>query len=133
MPHEVDMTKALMMSLKEWWRSQPQESTVRVVRLVVGQFTCVEPDLLRTAFKRQRMGTFLEQAELEIRESPFVAYCDACDAEYRPDIALEYACPTCKSSLNDIRSGRELKIEGVEIDGVGENIYGNELVGAGRN
>jgi hydrogenase nickel incorporation protein HypA/HybF len=127
MPHEVDMTKALMMSLTEWWSTQPQGQTVRTVRLVVGKFTCVEPDLLRSAFKRQKMGTFLENAELVIRESPFVAYCDSCDAEYQPDIALEYACPACGSRLNTIRSGRELKIEGVETDCAEER----SLVGAG--
>ena len=116
MPHEVDMTKALLMSLKDWYAGQPEERPVRSVQLVVGQFTCVEPDLLRTAFARQKRGTFLEHAEIVIRESPFVAYCGACEQEYRPDLGLEYACPTCKSALHDIRSGRELKIERIEWD-----------------
>ncbi|HEY3329737.1 MAG TPA: hydrogenase maturation nickel metallochaperone HypA [Capsulimonadaceae bacterium] len=116
MPHEVDMTKALMMSLKEWHKTQPQDRVVRVVRLVVGGFTCVEPDLLRSAFSRQKIGTFLENAKLVIRESPFIAYCEPCGKEYRPDIVMEYACPDCRAPMQEIRSGRELKIEGVEMD-----------------
>lgn len=116
MPHEVDMTKALIMSLKEWWAGQPERRPVRRVILEVGAFTCVEPGLLRTAFARQRRGTFLQGAELEIRESPFIARCRACRQEYRPEIGLRYACPTCGAALDEIISGRELKIERVEWD-----------------
>ena len=110
------MTKALIMSLKDWYAGQPEPLPVRQVQLVVGQFTCVEPGLLRTAFARQKLGTFLEDAEIVIRESPFVAYCRTCDAEYRPDLGMEYACPTCRAALDEIRSGRELKIERIEWD-----------------
>ena len=114
MPHEVDMTKVLINTLKDWYAEQPEPLPVRRVRLVVGQFTCVEPDLLRTAFARQKQGTFLEDAEIVIRESPFIAYCDICTQEYKPEIGREYACPGCGAALHDIRSGRELKIERVE-------------------
>lgn len=114
MPHEVDMTKALIMSLRDWYETQGEQTPIARVRLVVGQFTCVEPQLLRSAFARQKQGTFLDGAEIVIRESPFVAFCAKCEAEYRPELGLEYACPTCRAPLHDIRSGRELKIERVE-------------------
>lgn len=114
MPHEVDMTRALIMSLKRWRSECNDNDYIQTIHLVVGEFTCVEPDLLRTAFARQRQGGFLEDAELVIRESPFIAYCLHCRKEYRPDIDREYACPECRSPLNEIRSGRELKIESVE-------------------
>lgn len=114
MPHEVDMTKALIMSLKEWYAGLSDPRPVQSVHLVVGDFTCVEPDLLRTSFERQKQGTFLERARIVIRNSPFVAYCRACEREYKPEIGLEYACPGCRAPMDEIRSGRELKIERVE-------------------
>lgn len=114
MPHEVDMTKALIMSLKEWYAGLSDPKPVQSVHLVVGDFTCVEPDLLRTSFERQKLGTFLESARIVIRNSPFVAYCRACEREYKPEIGLEYACPGCRAPMDEIRSGRELKIERVE-------------------
>ena len=114
MPHEVDMTKALIMSLDDWRGSHLQCGRITEVRLLVGQFTCVEPDLLKSAFAKQRKGTFLEDARLVVRESPFIAYCDECEADYRPDIVMEYACPRCRAPLSEIRSGRELKIESVQ-------------------
>ncbi|MEO7717988.1 MAG: hydrogenase maturation nickel metallochaperone HypA [Capsulimonas sp.] len=116
MPHEVDMTKALMMSLKDWYSQQTERWPVRRVQLLVGEFTCVEPDLLRTAFAKQKLGTFLENAEIAIRDSPFIAFCRNCEREYKPDINLEYGCPECRAPLDEIRSGRELKIEKVDWD-----------------
>ena len=115
MPHEVDMTKALILSLREWWKGQDERLPVKSVILRVGEFTCVEPQLLVTAFARQRKETpFLQEADLVIRESLFIAHCRACREDYRPEIGLHYACPACKAPMDEIRSGRELKIERVE-------------------
>jgi len=131
MPHEVDMTRALILSLTEWWRQQTDPRPVARVVLAVGQFTCVEPDLLRTSFARQRVGTFLEGAELAIKDVPFVAHCRRCDRDYRPDLGRQYACPDCADPLGEIRSGRELKIERIDwaemepVDPkpIGERVY----------
>ena len=115
MPHEVDMTKVLILSLKEWWAEEPDSRRVSTVILQVGDFTCVEPDLLSRSFAQQRSSVpFLENAELVIHPVPFVAHCGTCDQDYRPDLGLQYACPVCQSPLHEIRSGRELKIERVE-------------------
>ena len=115
MPHEVDMTRALILSLRDWHAGQSKSRPIRRVLLLVGQFTGVEPDLLRSAFARQKLDTaFLREAELVIRESPFVAHCRGCNQDYQPDIGLRYACPTCGAAMDEIRSGRELKIERVE-------------------
>ena len=49
-----------------------------------------------------------------IRETPLIAYCHGCQAEYRPEYGQHYACPSCNQPMDDIRSGRELKIDRVE-------------------
>ncbi|MEO1621080.1 MAG: hydrogenase maturation nickel metallochaperone HypA [Cyanobacteria bacterium J06632_3] len=113
--HEVDMTKALIMTVQDWLAEQPGHPPVKTVYLTVGEFTCVEPASLTFAFSVQRQGTCLEQAELVIQDVPLVAYCHPCSQEYRPDIGLRYACPTCQSPMEDIRSGRELKVDRVEF------------------
>jgi hydrogenase nickel incorporation protein HypA/HybF len=112
--HETDMTKALILTLRDWWESQPGQPQVSKVHLIVGKFTCVEPVSLQFAFDVQTRNTFLEGAELVIQETPLIGYCHTCQAEYQPEIGIHYACPTCKSPLEDIRSGRELKIDRVE-------------------
>jgi hydrogenase nickel incorporation protein HypA/HybF len=81
----------------------------------VGQFTCVEPASLQFAFEVQTRHTFLQGAELAIRETPLIAFCHTCQQDYFPAIGIQYACPTCRSPMEDIRSGRELRIDRVEF------------------
>lgn len=112
--HEVDMTRSLILTLKDWWESQPDRPQIETVHLVVGQFTCVEPASLEFAFDTQSRETFLAGAKLAIEETPLIAFCDRCQDEYRPEIGLQYACPQCNAPMTEIRSGRELKIDRIE-------------------
>ncbi|WP_017325695.1 hydrogenase maturation nickel metallochaperone HypA [Synechococcus sp. PCC 7336] len=112
--HEVDMTKALFATLEDWWVSQPDPPEIETVYLLVGDFTCVEPASLEFAFDALKQGTFLDSARLAIERIPFVAYCHTCQCNYFPTIEEQYACPACRSPLEDIRSGRELKISRLE-------------------
>lgn len=109
--HETDMTKALILTVKDWWETQPDRPQISQVYLTVGQFTCVEPVSLQFAFEVQTQNTFLAGAELVIQETPLIAFCHQCQQDYRPEIGIQYACPDCRSPMEDIRSGRELKIE----------------------
>ncbi|NEP13592.1 MAG: hydrogenase maturation nickel metallochaperone HypA [Symploca sp. SIO2C1] len=112
--HETDMTKALILTVKDWWESQPQQPQIETIHLIVGQFTCVEPASLQFAFNVQTRNTFLEGVKLAIRETPLVAFCHTCQEEYKPEIGQHYACPSCQAPMEDIRSGRELKIDRIE-------------------
>ena len=116
--HETDMTKALILSIKDWYASQPEKPHIEKIHLVVGQFTCVEPASLKFAFEVQVQNTFLADAELVIKDIPLIAYCHSCAQEYAPEIGLQYSCPDCGSPMEDIRSGRELKIERIEYSPV---------------
>jgi hydrogenase nickel incorporation protein HypA/HybF len=112
--HETDMTKALILTVKDWWDSQPEPVQISHIYLTVGQFTCVEPVSLQFTFEVQTRNTFLEHATLVIQETPLIAFCHTCQQEYAPDIGIQYACPTCQAPMDDIRSGRELKIGHIE-------------------
>ena len=112
--HETDMTKALIGTIHEWWDSQPERPTIQKVHLVVGAFTCVEPASLQFAFDVQTQGTFLDGAQLVIKNIPLVAHCHRCRIDYSPEYGRQYACPICNSPMEDIRSGRELKIDRLE-------------------
>ena len=112
--HETDMTKALILTVKDWYQSQPEPLKIDKIHLIVGQFTCVEPVSLQFAFEVQTRNTFLEGVELAIRDAPLIAFCHHCQQEYKPEIGLQYSCPDCNSPMEDIRSGRELKIDRIE-------------------
>ncbi len=112
--HEVDMTRALLMTLTDWWEAQPNQPQVTRVHLQVGDFTCVEPVSLEFAFATAVQGTVFAGCELAIERVPFVAHCPRCEANYQPQIGEAYACPTCHLPLTEIVSGRELKIDRLE-------------------
>ena len=44
------MTKALILTVQEWWQEQPQKPQIEKIHLIVGKFTCVEPASLKFAF-----------------------------------------------------------------------------------
>lgn len=112
--HETDMTKALIMTIRDWWESQPERPKISCVHLIVGKFTCVEPASLQFAFEVQSRNSFLQEAKLIIQETPLIAFCHYCQQEYEPEIGIQYTCPQCQSPMEDIRSGRELKIDRLE-------------------
>ena len=112
--HETDMTKALILTVKDWWEAQGESPQIERIHLIVGQFTCVEPASLLFAFEVQSRNTFLEGVELQIRETPLIAFCHSCQQEYFPEIGQRYSCSQCGAPMEDIRSGRELKIDHIE-------------------
>lgn len=113
--HETDMTRALILTLRDWLAAQADPVTVSRIHLVVGRFTCVEPESLQFSFAAQTQGTEFEEIALQIEETPLIAFCHPCSQEYRPEMGLRYACPTCGQPMEDIRSGRELKIDRIEF------------------
>lgn len=113
--HETDMTKALILTLRDWLAQQEEPVTVTRIHLVVGQFTCVEPESLQFSFAAQTQGTEFAGVALQIQETPLIAFCHPCGQDYRPELGLQYACPTCGQPMEDIRSGRELKIDRLEF------------------
>ncbi len=108
------MTKALILTVKDWWESQPERPQISQIHLIVGKFTCVEPASLQFAFEVQTCNIFLKGVKLVIQETPLIAFCHRCQKEYEPKIGCQYACPECNSPMEDIRSGRELKIDRIE-------------------
>ncbi len=124
--HETDMTKALILTVKDWWESQPEPPQINSIHLIVGKFTCVEPVSLQFAFEVQTQNTFLAGVKLVIQETPLIAFCHCCQQEYAPEIGLQYGCPECKSPMDDIRSGRELKIDRIEYSSDKALMTGNE-------
>ena len=124
--HETDMTKALILTVKDWYESQSENHKIEKIHLIVGQFTCVEPVSLQFAFEVQTRNTFLEGVELVINDVPLIAFCHNCQQEYKPEIGLQYSCPDCKSPMEDIRSGRELKIDRIEYSSITKNRKGEQ-------
>ena len=112
--HEVDMTKCLLISLNEWRdRREDTSAMVQTVHLDVGRFTCVEPDQLVTTYNAAVQGSWLAGSRLTIKEIPFIGRCLSCYGTYDPVPENAYRSPFCDHPLDEIVSGRELRIRSI--------------------
>lgn len=113
--HEVDMTKCLLLSMNEWKRQHaPRQPRVSTVHLQVGAFTCVEPDQLVFTWEAAVQGSWLAGARLAIEPVPLVGRCVVCSSTYAPLQEQAYRSPCCNHPMEEIVSGRELRIRSVE-------------------
>ena len=113
--HEVDMTKCLLLSMHEWKQQHaPATPEVQRVHLQVGTFTCVEPDQLVTTWRAAVQNSWLAGAELAIESIPLVGRCVVCNSTYSPDAEQAYRSPCCDHPMEEIVSGRELRIRSVD-------------------
>jgi hydrogenase nickel incorporation protein HypA/HybF len=113
--HEVDMTRCLLLSMNQWRQQHaPAEPCVNTVHLQVGDFTCVEPEQLMFTWQAAVQGSWLSGSELAIEAVPLVGRCVACGHTYSPRPEQAYRSPCCQHPMEEIVSGRELKIRSVD-------------------
>lgn len=84
------------------------------VNLRIGKMSAVVPDSLRLCFEVAAKETRLEGAELVVEETPVVARCQECNAEW-VITGPAFTCEKCSSGKLDIISGRELDIVSLEV------------------
>jgi len=89
---------------------------VAAVTLKIGALSCVHEDALRFSFNLVREGTPLADAELRVVTVPVVIWCAACGREVTLPGIQKFACPECGTPSGDIRAGRELDLESIELD-----------------
>jgi len=89
---------------------------VVAVHLTIGRLAGVEPGALLFCFDIACKGTLLEGSRLEIREVPLVVWCAHCLREVELPGVQSFRCPTCQTPCGEIRQGREMQIESVEIE-----------------
>lgn len=85
------------------------------VTLRIGRLSCVHEDALRFSFDLVREGTPLAEAELRVVHVPVTIWCAACGREVELPGIQAFACPTCGTPSADVRAGRELDLESIEL------------------
>ena len=71
---------------------------------------------LRLSFELASADTELSGARLEIIDVPVRIWCPACGAERELPGVQSLACPECGRLSGDIRAGRELDLESIELE-----------------
>ena len=114
--HEFSIMQcALDQALREARRA----GAVRVhqIRLRVGVLSGVVPEALQFAFEALTAGTPAEGATLAIDDVPARFWCAPCGREF-VSANLYSECPDCGTPSNELRAGRELELNSMEVDHV---------------
>jgi len=112
--HELSIAANVVEIVSEQVR-QAGGGRVAAVTLRIGQLSCVHSDALEYSFALVCEGTPLAGAELRIVSLPVVIFCPECRREVELPGVQRFACPVCGTRSADIRQGRELDVDSVEL------------------
>lgn len=111
--HEVGLMQNLLDSILDQAGRQ-QFRRIHRVTLRVGDLSGVVPEALQLAFEVVTRGTIAESASLEVEQVAVVCRCRTCEREFRPPDVI-YQCPHCGQLSAEVRQGRELELESLEV------------------
>lgn len=120
--HEFSIARSLIKQVDSIARRE-QAAHVTTIALSVGEFSGVDPDLLRSALAMLGTPGFTGDAELTIRRVPLTARCAACDDVFAVP-HFRFTCPSCHSTDTRIVSGEELVLESVTLEREAEGTCG---------
>ena len=112
--HELSIAASIVEAVTETAAAYPG-ARVHCVRLRVGALAAVVEDSLQFCWSVSTEGTPLSGAALVVRAIPVVVHCAACGVD--SEIGVQsFRCPKCGEPAGDLRQGRELEIESIEIE-----------------
>ncbi len=114
--HELSIAHHLVEVATETAR-EANATRITALHLRLGALSCVQRQALEFCFELVAQDTMLEGAQLEITEVPVEVYCASCDAVSPLPSIQKFRCPRCGSPTADIRRGKELELDRIEIDG----------------
>jgi hydrogenase nickel incorporation protein HypA/HybF len=113
--HELSIVTSIVETVTESLTAYPG-ARVLEVRLRVGALASVVPDSLEFCYGIASEGTPLEGSRLVVNVLPVVVHCERCAQDAELDGVQSFRCPRCGELCGEIRQGREVEIESIEID-----------------
>ena len=113
--HELSIVCGIVTAVTESLAGRPV-SRVYSVKLQLGALSGAVEDALQFSYGIATQGTLLEDSRLEVLHVPVVIHCDNCHIESELPGVQSFRCPKCDTPSIDIRRGRELEIESIEIE-----------------
>jgi len=113
--HERSVAKNLLSIVLEKANIAVKQKEVELIRIVMGDFTMINEELLVSAFYQLSKSTVAKKAKIEITHSPLKGKCRDCQKEF--NLNKEYfKCPNCGSNAIQIISGDELFIQDIQLN-----------------
>ena len=113
--HELSIAASIVDTVTESAAAYPGARVLKV-RLRIGALAAVIEDSLTFCWSLVTEGTPLAGSALVVRTLPVIVHCDACGADSEMEGVQSFRCPRCGELAADLRQGRELEIESIEIE-----------------
>jgi hydrogenase nickel incorporation protein HypA/HybF len=112
--HELSIANSLVEIATEHAQNAGADR-IHSITLRLGALSCVHKSALEFSFQLVSEGTISEGALLKFIDQPVVVYCKKCDDEIELPGIQVFRCPQCETPSADIRAGKELDIECIEV------------------
>jgi hydrogenase nickel incorporation protein HypA/HybF len=112
--HEWSLVNALLRQVEDLAAEHPGSQVVSI-RVRIGEFSGVEPDLLGSAFEQLILDSPLRGATLDLERVPLEALCEQCGSQFRIE-QFDFKCDNCGSVKLSIRGGEELLLQSVTLE-----------------
>lgn len=113
--HELSIVSSIVDTVTESLAAYPGVR-VREVRLRVGILAAVVEDSLQFCYGVVTENTPLAGSALVVRTLPVMAHCALCAQDVEIASIQSLRCPRCGAPATDLRQGRELEVEAIEIE-----------------
>jgi len=117
--HELSIAASIVEAVAESLAARPDipaGSRVTEVRLRLGVLSAVIEDSLQFCWGIAVDKTPLKESKLVIQMLPVMVHCSRCNLDSELEGANSFRCPQCGKPASEIRQGRELEIESIEIE-----------------
>ena len=112
--HELSIAQALISEVSAV-ALENKALSVRSVKIRIGALSGVERGALEMAFPFAAEGTICEGSVLQIEDVPSEMECRACGKTSEP-VDFAFVCSECGSNDVEVKAGREMMIESVNLE-----------------
>jgi hydrogenase nickel incorporation protein HypA/HybF len=112
--HERSLVKALLRQVENVAAKHPG-SHILSIRVRIGEFSGVEPQLLASAYDDLKTNTPFRGATLDLEQVPLDAVCELCGNRFRIE-RFNFQCDSCGSLRLTICGGEEMLLDSVTME-----------------
>jgi hydrogenase nickel incorporation protein HypA/HybF len=112
--HERSIVRALLRQVQQI-AIENSAGRVLSIRVHIGEFSGVEPELLASAYDELVEDTPLCGAALDLQRVPLEAVCDQCGNRFRVE-RFSFQCTRCGNRHLTLRGGEEMLLDSVTME-----------------
>jgi hydrogenase nickel incorporation protein HypA/HybF len=112
--HEQSLVRQLLRQVQTIADEYPS-CLVRSIRVRIGEFSGVEPELLANAYALLVADTSYAKVQLVVNRARLEAVCSRCESDFRIK-RFTFQCPYCGSRELSIVGGEELLLESIAME-----------------